>query len=158
MMADDSSSTPIPVSTVGSGAEPMHLPHAADNGKEDGRPRIAFVPLEANPENLSELAHSLGLSPALTFCDVFSLTEPEMLAFIPRPALALLLVFPITPAYEASRAEEDAGKEVFEGKGNTEPMWMRQTIRNACGTMGLLHAMFNGTPRDFISILPLPMS
>ncbi|RWA12618.1 hypothetical protein EKO27_g2489 [Xylaria grammica] len=54
----------------------------------------AFIPLEANPELMTSLLRKLGLSSALQVHDVYSITEPELLAFIPRPALALLLVFP----------------------------------------------------------------
>ncbi|TPR08482.1 Arylsulfotransferase (ASST) family protein [Aspergillus niger] len=30
-------------------------------------------------------------------------------------------------------------------------MWFKQTIRNACGLIGLLHAVSNGTPRKHIT-------
>ncbi|KAI0401008.1 putative ubiquitin carboxyl-terminal hydrolase [Xylaria palmicola] len=111
----------------------------------------AFVPLEANPELMTSLLHKLGLSSALQVHDVYSITEPELLAFIPRPALALLLVFPVSAAYESSRLAEDAGADEYRGSGDAEPvLWWRQTIRNACGLMGLLHAVANGPARGFI--------
>ncbi|KAL2189643.1 cysteine proteinase [Thermothelomyces heterothallicus CBS 203.75] len=68
----------------------------------------AFVPLEANPELMTNLLHTLGLSRSLAVHDVYSLTEPSLLAFIPRPAHALLLVFPVSAAYESHRLAEDA--------------------------------------------------
>ncbi|KAI0432756.1 putative ubiquitin carboxyl-terminal hydrolase [Xylaria sp. FL1042] len=111
----------------------------------------AFIPLEANPELMTSLLRKLGLSSALQVHDVYSITEPELLAFIPRPALALLLVFPVSATYESSRLAEDAGVDEYKGKGPDEPvMWWRQTIRNACGLMGLLHAVSNGPARGFI--------
>ncbi|KAI1424347.1 ubiquitin carboxyl-terminal hydrolase isozyme L1, partial [Xylaria sp. FL1777] len=111
----------------------------------------AFIPLEANPELMTSLLRKLGLSSALQVHDVYSITEPELLAFIPRPALALLLVFPVSATYESSRLSEDAGVEEYKGKGPDEPvMWWRQTIRNACGLMGLLHAVSNGPAKGFI--------
>ncbi|KAI0595068.1 putative ubiquitin carboxyl-terminal hydrolase [Biscogniauxia sp. FL1348] len=111
----------------------------------------AFIPLEANPELMTSLLHKLGLSRALQIHDVYSITEPELLAFVPRPALALLLVFPVSPVYESARMAEDAGVPEYDGKGDAEPvMWWRQTIRNACGLMGLLHAVANGPARGFI--------
>jgi ubiquitin carboxyl-terminal hydrolase L3 len=113
----------------------------------------AFIPLEANPQLLTTLIHKLGVSSALQMHDVYSLTEPELLAFIPRPALALLLVFPISAVYESHRMAEDSLVAEYSGTGNTEPvLWWRQTIRNACGLMGLLHAVTNGPARDFISM------
>ncbi|KAL7931003.1 cysteine proteinase [Trichoderma chlorosporum] len=112
----------------------------------------AFIPLEANPQLLTTLIHKLGVSPALQMHDVYSLTEPDLLAFIPRPALALLLVFPITAVYESHRMAEDSLAAEYNGAGDKEPvLWWRQTIRNACGLMGLLHAVTNGPAREFIT-------
>ncbi|RGP60968.1 ubiquitin carboxyl-terminal hydrolase l3 [Fusarium sporotrichioides] len=111
----------------------------------------AFIPLEANPQLMTTLIHKLGVSDALEIHDVYSLTEPELLAFIPRPALALLLVFPISAVYESQRMAEDSLVDEYKGKGDTEPvLWWPQTIRNACGLMGLLHAVTNGNARNFI--------
>ncbi|KAK5625397.1 hypothetical protein RRF57_001113 [Xylaria bambusicola] len=115
----------------------------------------AFIPLEANPELMTSLLRKLGLSSALQVHDVYSITEPELLAFIPRPALALLLVFPVSATYESSRLAEDAGVPEYTGKGPDEPvMWWKQTIRNACGLMGLLHAVSNGPAKGFIALRP----
>ena len=111
----------------------------------------AFIPLEANPELMTTLLRTLGLSPALQIHDVYSLTDPDLLAFIPRPALALLLVFPVSAAYESHRLAEDALLPAYSGRGAEEPvLWFRQTIRNACGLMGLLHAVSNGPAREFV--------
>lgn len=111
----------------------------------------AFIPLEANPELMTNLLHKLGLSKALSIHDVYSISDPELLAFIPRPALALLLVFPVSAVYESQRMAEDALLENYSGKGKGEPViWYKQTIRNACGMMGLLHAVSNGPARGYI--------
>ncbi|KAH8681168.1 hypothetical protein BX600DRAFT_374994 [Xylariales sp. PMI_506] len=111
----------------------------------------AFIPLEANPELMTNLLHKLGLSNALQVHDVYSITEPELLAFIPRPALALLLVFPVSAVYESQRLAEDSALPEYTGKGDHEPVvWFKQTIRNACGMMGLLHAVSNGPARGFV--------
>lgn len=112
---------------------------------------IAFIPLEANPQLMTTLVHKLGVSPALELHDVYSLTDPDLLAFIPRPALALLLVFPVSAVYESHRMAEDSIADEYNRKGEAEPViWWKQTIRNACGMMGLLHAVSNGPAKDFI--------
>ena len=117
--------------------------------------RPAFIPLEANPQLMTTLLQKLGVSPALAVHDVYSLHDPDLLAFVPRPALALLLVFPVSKAYEAHKAEEDEGREEYKGSGEGEPViWYKQTIRNACGLMGLLHAVSNGPARGFIREIP----
>ncbi|KAK6381487.1 ubiquitinyl hydrolase 1 [Exophiala oligosperma] len=114
--------------------------------------RKAFVPLENNPEVMTHLVRQLGLSPALEFHDVYSLTEPGLLAFLPRPAVALLLVFPVTSNYEKFRAAEDSSRPEYTGSGpEEEVVWFKQTIRNACGLIGLLHAVTNGAARDQIA-------
>ncbi|KAL1965013.1 hypothetical protein VTN77DRAFT_6213 [Rasamsonia byssochlamydoides] len=119
-------------------------PDAPSNNK-------AFVPLENNPEVMSHLVHQLGLPPTLGFTDVYSIDEPDLLAFVPRPSHALLLVFPVSKTYEASRIAEDSALPEYTGSGPSEPvMWFKQTIRNACGLIGLLHAVSNGEPRKHI--------
>ncbi|KAI9696354.1 MAG: ubiquitinyl hydrolase 1 [Bogoriella megaspora] len=110
-----------------------------------------FVPLENNPEVMTSLLQKLGLSSKVAFQDVFSIDEPELLAFVPRPAYALLLVFPVSKTYEEFRASEDSGKEEYTGKGEGEEVvWYKQTIGNACGLIGVLHAVSNGEAREYI--------
>lgn len=100
---------------------------------------------------MTRLIHQLGLSPNLAFHDVYSLSEPSLLSFLPRPALALLLVFPVTDTYEKFRQQEDSSREEYGGSGDGEEVvWFKQTIRNACGLIGLLHAVCNGPSRGQI--------
>jgi hypothetical protein len=109
-----------------------------------------------NPDLMTTLVHKLGLSKQLAFVDVYSLSDPDLLAFVPRPALALLLVFPVSPSYEQFRINEDASLPDYDKKGDGEdPMWFKQTIRNACGMMGVLHAVSNGSARSMIRLCPL---
>lgn len=100
---------------------------------------------------MTSLTHTLGLSPSLSFHDVFSIDDPSLLSFIPRPALALLLVFPVSKTYEEFRVKEDKDRVEYTGKGSEEPViWYKQTIRNACGLIGLLHAVSNGGARGLV--------
>ncbi|KAL7628122.1 hypothetical protein AAE478_002320 [Parahypoxylon ruwenzoriense] len=110
-----------------------------------------WVMLENNPVVMNQLAASLGLSPDLAFHDVWSLDEPDLMAHIPRPVLALLVILPLTPAWKKDRRDEDAEKADYEGYGPEEPViWFKQTIGNACGSIGLLHCAVNGAAADFI--------
>jgi ubiquitin carboxyl-terminal hydrolase L3 len=107
--------------------------------------------VENNPDVMNRLAAKLGLSSELQFYDVYSLDEPELLAHIPRPALALLVIIPLTPAWHRSRKAEDANKGPYTGSGPDEPViWFKQTIGHACGSIGLLHCLINGPAVDFI--------
>ncbi len=100
---------------------------------------------------MTDLLHKLGLSRQLAFHDVFSIDDPDLLAFVPRPAHALLLVFPVSDTYEKFRVEEDAGKEEYSGSGpDEEVVWYKQTIGNACGLIGVLHSVSNGASRSYI--------
>ena len=100
---------------------------------------------------MNQLAKTLGLSPELQFYDVYSLDEPELLAHIPRPVLALLVIIPFTPAWGRDRAAEDAGKADYAGSGTEEPViWFKQIIGNACGSIGLLHCAINGPAANYI--------
>lgn len=116
-----------------------------------GKRNKRFVPLEANPEVMTSLIHNLGLSKSLAFHDVFSIDDPDLLAFIPRPAHALLLVFPVSDTYEKFRTTEDLDKPEYSGTGEAEDViWYKQTIGNACGLIGLLHGVSNGPARTYI--------
>lgn len=111
-----------------------------------------FIALESDPDLFTTLAHKLGLDSSVAFQDVLSLDDPELLALIPRPVLALILVFPASATYESRKAEEEALLPSYAGKGEDEPvLWFRQTINNACGLYGLLHAVCNGPEQDLIS-------
>lgn len=102
---------------------------------------------------MTQLIHNLGLSPSLSFHDVFGIDDPSLLSFVPRPASALLLVFPVSKTYEQHRMSEDSSREEYSGSGEKEPVvWFRQTIGNSCGLMALLHAATNGAARDYIGM------
>jgi ubiquitin carboxyl-terminal hydrolase L3 len=109
--------------------------------------RKHFIPLESNPEVFTELVHKLGLPESLCFQDVLSLDDAELLAFIPRPAYALVLVFPTEDGFEKGFDEE----KTKEGPGPDDMVFFKQTINNACGLYAILHAACNGAAREMIS-------
>lgn len=110
-----------------------------------------FTVLENSPMVMNALASKLGLSSALQFYDVYSLDGPDLLGHIPRPCYALLVIIPLTQAWERDRRAEDAGMGEYEGIGDTEPViWFKQTIADACGSIGLLHCAINGAVKEHI--------
>ncbi|KAL9094963.1 MAG: hypothetical protein Q9165_002913 [Trypethelium subeluteriae] len=110
-----------------------------------------YIPLESNPDIFTDLAHELGVSRNLHFQDVLSIDDPDLLALIPRPVLALILIFPTSESYEALKAQEDASVAQYKGYGDNEDViWFKQTIHNACGLYGVLHSVTNGPARDSI--------
>ena len=94
---------------------------------------------------MTRLAHELGLSNSIAFHDVYSLTEPDLLAFLPRPALALLFIYPVTTSSDKWYAEQKAQDTDYESNGASDPViFYPQTINHACGLIGLLHSTTNG--------------
>ncbi|KAJ3009286.1 Ubiquitin carboxyl-terminal hydrolase isozyme L3 [Thoreauomyces humboldtii] len=87
-----------------------------------------------------------------------------MLAFIPRPVIAVVLLFPITQKYEAFRRSEESQIRSTGQTVSPDLYFVRQTIGNACGTIGLLHALANNLdtlrpgPGPLKSILDQTMS
>ncbi|PPQ85969.1 hypothetical protein CVT25_001668 [Psilocybe cyanescens] len=109
---------------------------------------------ENNPEAVNQLAYELGLSKDLAFYDVYSISDPEILSLIPRPAYALLVIIPLTPTWKQLREDEDGPKEEYTKSGSSEPViWFNQTIRHACGSIGLIHCVIN-SPEAKEKIIP----
>jgi len=77
------------------------------------------------------------------FEDVYGL-DPELLEMVSGPVKAVVLLFPISDTLESKRKEEEA-RIASKGQHPIDPtvMWIKQTISNACGTIGLLHALCN---------------
>lgn len=101
-----------------------------------------WLPLESNPEVMNKFMQGMGMKDSFVYTDVFGMDE-ELLAFVPKPVIAVLLLFPISKGYsdhiDAEKAElKKAGQEVSENV-----FYMKQTIGNACGTIGLLHSIGN---------------
>jgi len=107
-----------------------------------------FIPLESDPEIFTELIHNLGASESLQFQDVYSIDDPELLAFVPKPVYALILILPITPDYAKRIALEDAVVDFY--SHNNKILWLSQTINNACGLYAILHAIANSDAKDLI--------
>lgn len=115
-----------------------------------------WLPLESNPEVMSKFLSCLGMKPTWAFGDVYGL-DPELLSMVPRPVCAVLLLFPITEKYEAFKQEEE---EKLTGKQDisSDVYFIKQTIGNACGTIGIIHAVANNLKHlEFDSESPLKM-
>lgn len=92
-----------------------------------------WYPLESSPEVFTSMARvscSLkpaddqrwGLSEEYSFVDVLGLDD-VLLALVPRPVLAVILLLPDTPEIVKKRTEEGPCMPVGPGK---EPLWIPQ--------------------------------
>ncbi|KAJ3843132.1 ubiquitin carboxyl-terminal hydrolase, family 1 [Lentinula raphanica] len=113
--------------------------------------RKHYIPLESNPEVFTELIHTLGVSSSLSFQDVYSLDDPDLLSLVPRPVLGLVLTFPAMEDYDKVLDEDKKNRPNYTGSGENEPViWFEQTIGNACGLYALLHCICNGPARQYL--------
>ena len=94
-----------------------------------------WLPLEANPDTLTSYCRTLGLEETLAFHDVLGV-ESWALEMVPSPVKAILLLFPISEASEIERRTTST-------EPNASIYFMKQTIGNACGTIGVLHTLIN---------------
>lgn len=101
-----------------------------------------WLPLEANPDVMNQFLHRLGFPTDAGCYDVFGFDD-DLLAMVPSPVLAVLLLFPITKESEEASLAEQAKLEESGAKGSEKVYFMKQTVGNACGTIGLLHAVGN---------------
>ncbi|KAJ8960754.1 hypothetical protein NQ318_020047 [Aromia moschata] len=103
---------------------------------------MVLLPLESNPAVMNKLIHLLGVPENWNIVDVYGL-DNDALAWVPRPALALILLFPCSEKfYEHAKEESEALKE----KGQVispELFYMKQYVSNACGTIAVIHSIAN---------------
>ena len=98
-----------------------------------------WFPLESNPALMNSYVRELGFNTSLyEFVDVYS-TEEWALAMIPHPVAAVIMLYPLTKVQEQYRREEKA----VPTEGDQKVWFIKQRIGNACGTIGLLHSLFN---------------
>lgn len=76
--------------------------------------------------------------------DILSVEEWAT-AMLPRPVYAILLLYPIKDVSEAHRHDE--AKQIKQNGQIIDPQlyYTKQTIGNACGTIGILHAIANNS-------------
>ncbi|XP_041358026.1 ubiquitin carboxyl-terminal hydrolase-like [Gigantopelta aegis] len=95
-----------------------------------------WVPLESNPVVLTKYIHNLGSPDDWQFVDVYGL-EDDLLMMVPRPVAALMLLYPCTKKVEDNpigTVSPDLTDSVY---------FIKQSIRNACGTIAIVHALAN---------------
>ncbi|XP_029458890.1 ubiquitin carboxyl-terminal hydrolase isozyme L3 isoform X2 [Rhinatrema bivittatum] len=86
------------------------------------------------------------MCPSWQFVDVYGM-DAELLGLVPRPVCAVLLLFPVTEKYKLFRAEEEEKIKAEGQEVGASVYFMKQTISNACGTVGLIHAVANNTDK-----------
>nr|BAN20427.1 ubiquitin carboxyl-terminal hydrolase isozyme L3 [Riptortus pedestris] len=103
---------------------------------------MSWIPIESNPEVMNKFLSRLGVPEKWQIVDVLSL-DPDMLGIIPRPTLALILLYPTNDKYKQLKNEEEA--KIKEKGQDVSPniYFLKQVISNTCGTVALLHSVAN---------------
>ncbi|GIY67513.1 ubiquitin carboxyl-terminal hydrolase isozyme L3 [Caerostris darwini] len=105
---------------------------------------IKWLPMESNPEVMNNFLETLGVPTVFGISDIISLDD-ELLQLVPSPVFAVLLLFPISEKYEEYCKKQE---ELAKGKEwDKDVYFMFQTIRNACGTMALIHSIANNADK-----------
>ncbi|XP_053970963.1 ubiquitin carboxyl-terminal hydrolase [Hylaeus volcanicus] len=104
-----------------------------------------WIPLESNPDVMTKFLHKLGVPKEWSIIDVYGL-EPDLLALVPKPVLAVILLYPLSKKDDKLEDVEEDVKE--SDKVPSEPkdpdvFHMKQCIHNACGTIALIHSVAN---------------
>ncbi|XP_019872608.1 ubiquitin carboxyl-terminal hydrolase [Aethina tumida] len=102
----------------------------------------SLLPLESNPDVMNKFLHLLGVPEKWNIVDVYGLDE-DALAWVPRPVLAVILLFPYSAKF-FEYAEEETKKITEKGQViSPDVFYMKQYISNACGTIALIHSVAN---------------
>eukprot|EP00238_Polyblepharides_amylifera_P001665 CAMPEP_0196572452 /NCGR_PEP_ID=MMETSP1081-20130531/2503_1 /TAXON_ID=36882 /ORGANISM="Pyramimonas amylifera, Strain CCMP720" /LENGTH=225 /DNA_ID=CAMNT_0041889783 /DNA_START=102 /DNA_END=779 /DNA_ORIENTATION=+ len=107
-----------------------------------------WLPLESNPELLTDFAERVGLPVGTwVFSDVLGL-DAELLCMVPAPCKALTLLFPIAKMGPVKQAQAERIQQ--EGQHVSDQVFFIKqldSVGNACGTIAAVHALVNsGAP------------
>ncbi|CAH0407879.1 unnamed protein product [Chilo suppressalis] len=100
------------------------------------------LPMESNPEVMNKYLARLGVSEKWRMVDVIGL-EDEALSWVPRPVLAVILLFPLSDAYEQHRREQEKDLKTKGSQAPKDVFHMKQVLSNICGTIALVHSVAN---------------
>ena len=70
-----------------------------------------WLPLESNPTVMNKFLKNMGVPAPWSLIDVYGLDD-DLLAFVPQPVVAMVLLFPMTKKAEDLREEQE--KKILE--------------------------------------------
>jgi len=114
-----------------------------DEEKKEEKQIGNWFPLESNPDLVNKFAQRMGMPKGFSWADIWGFDD-ELLAFVPQPVIACVLLFPsckeITD-FKAKQAQKI--KENPQHLDNLFYITQHDDIGNACGTIALIHALAN---------------
>ncbi|KAJ1679859.1 Ubiquitin carboxyl-terminal hydrolase isozyme L3 [Spiromyces aspiralis] len=110
--------------------------------------KVAWTPLESNPEVMTKMVRNLGVVGIKGQDDSARPLglDDELLAFVPQPVLSVIFLYPLEAKLETYR--EKLLQEHRPPADESKKVWhTKQTISNACGTIAVLHSLANNAAR-----------
>lgn len=92
-----------------------------------------WLHLESNPDVMTSFLVDMGMSPEWSVVDLIGIDE-DVLGFVPQPVAAVIFLYPSSVHDTTEEGDPSLNESVF---------FMKQMIRNACGTVALLHGVGN---------------
>lgn len=114
----------------------------ADEELEQKMRSVHWVPLESNPEMLTQFSRKVGLPEPWEFVDIFGVDD-ELLAMVPPGSVAVTLLFQCS---ENLRKFQEAQRDAILTSGqvlSSDIFYLKQYVGNACGTIASIHCLAN---------------
>eukprot|EP00516_Mucochytrium_quahogii_P013436 CAMPEP_0203799678 /NCGR_PEP_ID=MMETSP0100_2-20121128/10051_1 /ASSEMBLY_ACC=CAM_ASM_000210 /TAXON_ID=96639 /ORGANISM=" , Strain NY0313808BC1" /LENGTH=225 /DNA_ID=CAMNT_0050705589 /DNA_START=4 /DNA_END=681 /DNA_ORIENTATION=- len=102
-------------------------------------PTPRWLPLESNPQLLNSFLRRMGVNKEVHFTDVYGL-DPELLAMVPQPCLAVCLLF---PSKTINPIRREQFKDKCEQNDGLFYLSQQKQVGNACGTIACVHCIAN---------------
>jgi len=113
--------------------------------REDGK---HWFPLESNPDVINKFINEMGYDiQEYSFSDLYS-TDDWALEMVPSPLKAIVMLFPCTENQEAHRVAQATNIDTNGQVVSKNVFHIKQFIGNACGTIGILHAICNSKDKE----------
>eukprot|EP00501_MAST-03F_sp_TOSAG23-6_P001619 GSMAST32.ASY1.ANO1.1686.1 assembled CDS len=102
-----------------------------------------WLPLESNPDLVNSFCTRMGMQSSFEWVDVFGL-DPELLCMVPKPCVAVCLLYPSKNISGPRRSEYRNNSSIDKTLGS-KTFFVKQLscFGNACGTIGMVHALSN---------------
>lgn len=107
---------------------------------------VRWMPLESNPVVINKFLRGMGVPNSWDINDVLGMDE-ELLAMVPQPVAAVILLYPINDTNEAFKDEQEKKIEASGQVVSDKVYFMKQFVGNACGTVALIHSLANNTDK-----------
>ncbi|CAL4087402.1 unnamed protein product [Meganyctiphanes norvegica] len=109
-----------------------------------------WLPLESNPAVLNKFLGDIGVPSSWAINDVLGMDE-ELLATVPQPVAAVILLYPINDTNEAFKTQQEESIDADGQEVSDKVYFMKQCVGNSCGTVALIHAVGNNTEQIGLS-------